>query len=687
MKQHDSNLFLENISFFSGWLLHLVNAFLIYAIVTLLVFPLEKSFIQLNAHLPFLAGLSLVVLGAVGFYFLGQRFQNLKSANLLTIFLSAYLFLVIWKSPSILISLGFFLLTFALYAKLSWEKNRYRYFIPLSLLLTFPKLAYQLFHPATMDLGRFVINPNDWISNRIWMILASLAYAICLYLLLDTLPERLVKNLVHHQKLPKYLSIFIALFGLSFVIYLAIISAYKVTTFSVSTFDIGIFSQMFESMRRDLTQVTSLERDKFLSHFGVHISPIYYLLLPIYALFPYGETLEAMQVVIVFSGVLPLYLILKKMHFPALVKPLILLWFFLTPSLTTAGSYHLHENCFLVPLLLWLIYANMSQWRWRLALVTLLTLMIKEDAFIYVISIGLYFLLQKRFNQTKQGKLRVVICLLLFPLLYFALCLSILNQYGEGAMVSRFDNFLLNGQVGLGKVLENIFLNPTYTLASFFSQTKLRYIFILLLTQAFLPILQKEWANYLLFIPLLVINLLSDWVYQVDFGFQYSYGSPILLFFLSILALEAIYIHFWQEKNLVLASKRALSMVGIACLFSAGILYSSIHNWHQDTVSYFRDRQHFDDIHYVLSTIPRDKAVLSYYTYTVDLRDIPQLYDIFYHQEQNFDEKIDLLVFPRSVFEKASSKEADIISLYLQHGYQESAQSTKTVQILEKPSP
>ncbi|MGZ7204700.1 DUF2079 domain-containing protein, partial [Streptococcus pyogenes] len=104
-------------------------------------------------------------------------------------------------------------------------------------------------------------------------------------------------------------------------------SAYKITTFSGSTFDIGIFSQMFESMRRDFSQVTTLERDRFMSHFAVHISPIYYLLLPFYYVFPYGETLEILQILIVFSGVIPLYLILKKMEFPTFTKPLILLWF------------------------------------------------------------------------------------------------------------------------------------------------------------------------------------------------------------------------------------------------------------------------------------------------------------------------------------------------------------------------
>ena len=163
-------------------------------------------------------------------------------------------------------------------------------------------------------------------------------------------------------------------------------------------------------------------------------------------------------------------------------------------------------------------------------------------------------------------------------------------------MVIRFDNFLLEVQECFINVFENIFLNPTYTFSSFFTHAKLKYIFILFLTQAFLPILQREWANYLLFIPLVVINLLSDWIYQVDFGFQYSYGSNTLTLFLSILALEALWQRFSQKGNLVLASKRILGLISLATVFSAGILYAHINGWHHNALSYFRDRQRFDDI-------------------------------------------------------------------------------------------
>ena len=656
------------------WFLHLINAFLVYAILSLLVLPTETTFIELKATIPFLLALSFILFIAGCAYLLTLRLDKFRPQTAFVGLITAYLFLAIVKSPSLLITAGFFLLGFAVYAKLSWEKNKYRQFLPLGLLLTFPKVAYLVYHPAAIDLQRFVIDNSSWNINRIWMILLSILYAVCAYLLLSRLSDRLFSKALESQKASRYLYGLVGFLGLAYVAYLCIVSAYNVTTLSVSTFDIGIFTQMFESMKRDFSQVTTLERDKFMSHFGVHISPIYYLLLPFYYFFPYGETLEVLQVLVVFSGVIPLYLILKKMDFPSFTKPLILLWFFVTPALTTAGSYHLHENCFLVPLLLWLIYANMRQWKWQLGLIVLLTLMIKEDAFIYVVSIGLYFLLQKRFTLSKRSKWVIILSQLLFPILYFVACLFILNQYGEGAMVSRFDNFLLEGQEGLSKVLENIFLNPTYTFASFFTQAKLKYIFILFLTQAFLPILQREWANYFLFIPLVVINLLSDWIYQVDFGFQYSYGSNTLTLFLSILALEALWQRFSQKGNLVLASKRILGLISLATILSAGILYAHINGWHHNALSYFRDRQRFDDIQYTLSTIPRDKTVLAFHTYTVSLRSVPELYDIFYHNEKEFDDKIDIVVVPRSILENTESTEHEVLSLYLEQGYQEGAQ-------------
>lgn len=56
-------------------------------------------------------------------------------------------------------------------------------------------------------------------------------------------------------------------------------------------FDMGLFSQMFYYMKTTGTMNTTSERDYLLSHMCVHISPVFYLILPVYMLFSSPVTL------------------------------------------------------------------------------------------------------------------------------------------------------------------------------------------------------------------------------------------------------------------------------------------------------------------------------------------------------------------------------------------------------------
>ena len=151
------------------------------------------------------------------------------------------------------------------------------------------------------------------------------------------------------------------------------------------------------------------------------------------------------------------------------------------------------------------------------------------------------------------------------------------------------------------------------------------------------------------------------------------------------------YAELFTNTDLLGAFGNTLILAGISTLLATNqvyrILYAHINGWHHNALSYFRDRQRFDDIQYTLSTVPRDKAVLTFHSYTVALRSVPELYDVFYHNEQQYDDKIDIIVVPRSITENTDSKEHEVINRYLEQGYKEGAQSTKQVLILEKPNP
>ena len=78
-------------------------------------------------------------------------------------------------------------------------------------------------------------------------------------------------------------------------------------------YDFGIFSQMYYYLDKCLQPLTTVERDGLLSHFAVHLSPIFYALLPFYKLVPRPETLLVLQALLVISGLIPLCLLARAL--------------------------------------------------------------------------------------------------------------------------------------------------------------------------------------------------------------------------------------------------------------------------------------------------------------------------------------------------------------------------------------
>ncbi|MBG9980518.1 DUF2079 domain-containing protein [Facklamia sp. DSM 111018] len=472
------------------------------------------------------------------------------------------------------------------------------------------------------------------------------------------------------------------LFGLLYVVFLCIAMYARAGSFSAPNFDMGIFTQAFANMAKGLGPVTTLERDKVLSHFAVHVSPILYTILPFYKLWPSPENLEILQVLITMSGILPLALILKEFDFSRLINRLCLLLYIVLPTLTTSHFYDFHENCFLAPLILWVIYSNLKGWRWKGLIFTILTLMIKEDAIIYLVSIFLYFTLQDRYGVFRQHYRFYLISQLILPLIYFSLCLYWLQNYGDGAMTTRFTNFMLPGQDSLREVVVNAITNPTFVLSSIFIQRKLSYLVLILACLGFLPLIQRNWETYLLMLPLLVINLLSDYLYQVDFAKQYNYGSSVLLIFMALVSLKENG-SFVSKNKFILHKKLLRPLLSSAVLCSSLVLVTFLPRKVDTIQLYLKEKEDFQQLAKELKEIPRDAKVLAYSFYTPHLSDIYYLYDAFYHNEGRVDPEIDLVVVPRSMLQHYSSKEAQVVSDYYQLGYRESDRSTDQLYILE----
>lgn len=650
----------------------ILGAYLLMILIELLTSTPHDVFLALAPASPIILGTFFIVGAALVLF--AKKIPALNISIVNTLLLNIILFIAIYKSMSFFLSLGLLLLTLALYIGSFLRKEKLSFLYLLVILFTTPRLLTLLnsnFQDTALEFHAFNIADTRF-NIIIWSVIFASLLSGTILLFIHNSPIQ--QYLERYRKLLSY-----AIFSLValYIVYLSIVFVYKVKTFDGSTFDIGLFSQMFHRMSIDLSAITTLERDRVLSHFAVHISPIFYLMLPFYKLFPHVETIEVLQIWVVFSAVVPLRLLLSKLNLSKLANILTVLWFVLLPVLTTAGGYHLHENCFLVPLIFWLFYFIISEQNWKILIATILLLFVKEDAFIYVISLGMYFLTQNRFNLTNKTKQWLVLTEFLLPLLYFALALLILSKFGEGGMVSRFDAFLLKDENGILAVFKNLVLHPSFAISHLFMAKKLGYLFLMLAPLCFLPLLQRNWSTYFLALPLIVINLLPDWPYQYDIGFQYSYGTSALLFIMALLALEDLKLHKLINEKIV------ISFIFVGMIFSGTILHRLTQSWSFNIGYYQQNKEKFEAIKYGLEILPENASIVTEGGYTPALRKHQALYDIFYHNQRKADPSMDYVVIPRE--QKGKNDVYDpIIASYEELGYKESKYATKELFILEK---
>ena len=167
-------------------------------------------------------------------------------------------------------------------------------------------------------------------------------------------------------------------------IVISVITCLRYKTFSSPNYDFGLFVNMFHNMRESGLPMVTSERDRLLSHFAVHISPIYYLLLPFYWLFPSPLTLQIGQAAALMLGIIPVLLLAKHYRLSGRATAAVSVLYAFYPALSTGCFYDIHENCFLPLFLLLTFWFFESRHPVLMYLSAVCVLAVKEDAAVYV---------------------------------------------------------------------------------------------------------------------------------------------------------------------------------------------------------------------------------------------------------------------------------------------------------------
>lgn len=438
--------------------------------------------------------------------------------------------------------------------------------------------------------------------------------------------------------------------GMSLIltVFICAIVVMRVLIYTAPNFDFGIFCNIYYNLKESFQPLSTCERDTLLSHFAVHFSPILYLLVPIYYIFPSPITLQIAQVLLLMSGAIPLWLLMKKYKLNATIKMFLTIAYCSYPAICFGCIYDFHENCFILPLLLWMFYFYEMNRKIPMFIFAFLVLTVKEEAFAYVFIFAFYILVARK-------DYKKAIALMALSLVYFGFAVFYISHFGEGIMSNRFANLKLPNE-GLLGVIKTVFKTPMLVFNELFRSSssdsgKLTYFLQLFIPLAMLPLMTKKFSRLILVCPLL-INLLSDYYYQCDIGKQYSFGMTAFFFYVSVINLNEIE----KRKGVYMT----LSAAVMSIVITLSLMYPRIVNY---SLNYSVNKSAYERITQVLDEIPDDASVTASTFFVPKLAKRKVIYEQYYHKKADTDYIVLDLRGTTSV------KEAELEQPYIDAGY------------------
>lgn len=398
------------------------------------------------------------------------------------------------------------------------------------------------------------------------------------------------------------------------ILYISVCSISNHRMFQTGAVDFGLFVQSFNSLADNLTAVNSCERDMLMSHFNVHSSYIFYLVVPIFKIFPYEETLLVLQAIFAMGGIVPLMLILKERNFKGISMLMMGLAYVLSISLIAPCFYDFHENAFLPTLLMWTLWAADTKRYIPFYIFCGLTCIVKEDAPLFIICIGLYLFFERKGDKKRYHGLvaAVVSCA------YMLFITKWLTEHGDGQNMTnwRFGHLMLEPDDTMVDVLINSLRNPGYLFSTFVTEGTLPLIIQVMLPVLFLPFFTKKIHRFLLMIPFVITNLVvgAYYTYAGQISYQYIFGPATLLIFMAVINLDDMSENTRRGIPLVVFAASAVFYAGY------GSFGSNYYNDYQEQKVYYTQ---MDD---TLDRIPEDAVIGGNSIYIAHLCDRKEVY-------------------------------------------------------------
>jgi uncharacterized membrane protein len=367
--------------------------------------------------------------------------------------------------------------------------------------------------------------------------------------------------------------------------------------FRTHALDLGYYDQLLWNITSGNGPLVSLPE---MNAWGDHLSPILYLLAPLYALFPTPVLLLVAQSVILSLGAVPTYLLARRWLDDERLAATLALLYLLNPTLHGINLRDFHAAALAIPLLLAAVcFFEASRPVW-FGVAVILVLACREDAALPILGLGLWIAAARRRWIPGVG-----LALASLALLVVLTELVIPNFRGAGyPHLGRYAH--LGGSVG--EILGTMLLHPARTLAGVVSAPKLVYLLAILAPLGFLPLLGL--LELLPALPVFAENLLGT--DPVLFHHRTQYNAFLLPFLIAATISGLGRLRGWS----VAGGRRLGLVLGFAMIASLALTSRTLNELRVDRVV---RTEHQRAAYQVMAAIPPEAAVSTHDPYVPHL--------------------------------------------------------------------
>ena len=238
-------------------------------------------------------------------------------------------------------------------------------------------------------------------------------------------------------------------------------------------------------------------------------------------------------------------------------------------------------------------------------------------------------------------------------------------------MFNRFSN-IIGSEGGIKELIRTALTNPALLLNECMTEDKLVFAACILLPLGFLPLMTKKLSSLILLCPFVIVNLLSDYVYQHNLNFQYAYGTVALLFYLTVANLPHI-------PDFVSGFRTRRALICFALCAAALVGTVQIKN-HSAVFHYYNTRKEDSAIiREVLAEIPDDASVRTASMFAAHLSKRNELYYLTNEADAEY-----VLLDLRPYINIASARGYDV-EYFERQGYELLTKVEDVIAVLKKP--